>query len=133
MDADALEEKIRLHKEFQADNSKGSRADFTDMSLEGGRLKHADLKGAKMVRTNLQGADLRDLSIEGTDATGSNLKYAHISILSLIGVNLTGVDITGLNLTDEHILDEYRESSVPPISELSREDLIFSYLEANNV
>lgn len=63
------------------------------------KLKHCDLRGARLARTDLRGAnltlsDLRDADLRGADLRGADLEGARLA-----GADLRGADLTGAALT----------------------------------
>ena len=81
MERTELDEVLRLHALWLADNTEGKRAD-----LHYADLSEADLSGAVLSEANLRGATLRYADLREADLSEANLNYADLS-----GANSTDV------------------------------------------
>ena len=88
MEAEKLQEILRLHGLWLKDDPKGSRACLMDAYLRG-----ADLRGAYLRDADLTGAYLRDADLTGACLTGADLRDA----------DLTGADLRGADLRDANL------------------------------
>jgi uncharacterized protein YjbI with pentapeptide repeats len=85
-----LNEILRLHRLWLADDPEGKRAD----------LSRADLSGADLSRANLCGADLSGADLSGANLSDANLFRANLSDANLSGAKLSGAKLSGANMSD---------------------------------
>ena len=103
-----LEQILRKHKLWLADEEGGESANLTRADLTRANLTGADLRGADLTRADLTDANLTDANLTGADLmwadltradlTGANLTWADLTRAGLRGANLTGADLTRADL-----------------------------------
>ena len=82
---DELNEVLRLHKLWAADEECGQRANLRGADLQGADLQGANLQGADLQRADLQGADLQGADLQDADLRGANgekMKVADMSVFT---------------------------------------------------
>ena len=78
-----LEQILRKHKLWLADEEGGERADLTGAYLTRANLTRADLTGANLTRADLTGANLKWADLTRADLTGADLTRANLDYSSL--------------------------------------------------
>ena len=101
MEKEKLDEILKKHAAWLADEDGGERADLRTACLHDADLRYADLSYA-----DLRYADLSDACLRGTD-----LRYANLCCANLSGTNLSGADLC-CAMFDDHIVCLDRIGSV---------------------
>ena len=98
MDAQKLNEALRLHKLWLDGDPEGSKAYLRRANLEGAHLEWASLSGANLEWASLEGANLEGANLEGAYLRGAHLEWANLRRANLEGANLEGANLEGANL-----------------------------------
>ena len=85
MTQDELNETLRLHRLWIADDAGGVQANLCGAGLSGANLSGADMRWADMRWADLRGADL----------SGADMRWADLSGAYLIGAYLSGAVLRG--------------------------------------
>jgi hypothetical protein len=96
MTHEEIQEVLRLHSLWLANDPAGKRAVLSYAVLRGAVLSYAVLRGAVLSYAVLRGADLR-----GADLSGANLRDADLSYAVLRGADLPPVDAARLSIVPE--------------------------------
>jgi uncharacterized protein YjbI with pentapeptide repeats len=85
-----------------------SRANLSEVKLQGANLSRAYLSGTNLSRANLQGAffigaDLYWTNLEGANLEGADLRLAQLEAAFLIGADLRLAKLEGVNLRDANL------------------------------
>lgn len=101
IDKNELEETLRLHKKYLADDRDGVVAD-----LRWANLRDADLSGADLRWANLRCANLRDANLSYANLHYANLRDADLRYANLSYANLRDADLSGAvgNMVDLHTM-----------------------------
>lgn len=97
---DELNNKLREHRHWVADNKTGKKLDLRDADLDGAKLRYAKLRYA-----DLRGADLRYADLRGADLRFADLRDADLRFAVLIDVNFRDADLRGADLCDTDLRD----------------------------
>ena len=100
---DELQEFLRKHKLWLANEPGGERANLRGADLSGANLRGANLRGADLSEADLRGADLSEANLRGADLWranlwGANLRGADLSEADLSEADLRGADLRGADL-----------------------------------
>ena len=103
MTQEELNEVVRLHKLWLADEVGGVKADLSWVDLRWVDLRKVDLRRADMHMADLRGADLRGANLawsdlEGADLRGSSLAWSDLEEASLNEARLEGADLRWADL-----------------------------------
>ena len=111
MDSNELEEILRLHKLWLADDKDGKQADLTEANLRNNYLGYANLADANLtgadLRGNLYGANLPRANLSYVDLTKAILCTANLADANLFYANLTKADLTKADLTGANLSNAY--------------------------
>jgi uncharacterized protein YjbI with pentapeptide repeats len=112
MEAEKLNEILRLHKLWINNDPHGvqanlSVADLREANLREANLREANLRGADLRGANLSGADLRGANLRGADLreadlSGADLSEANLRRADLRVANLRVADLSEANLNRTH-------------------------------
>jgi hypothetical protein len=103
-----INEILKQHSLWLADNSQGKRAvlhgaNLYGANLSGANLSRANLSGADLLRADLRRADLLRADLSGADLSNANLSNADLSGANLYGANLFRADLSGADLSGANL------------------------------
>jgi hypothetical protein len=100
-----IEEKLRKHALWLADENGGERANLSGADLSVADLSRADLSDADLSRADLSDADLR-----GADLSDANLNWANLYVRALTAVPTDPATQELLKRQSDAALAEYRRA-----------------------
>jgi len=93
-----LEEKLRLHKLWLAEEINGVKLDLSGADLSEAYLSEANLSWANLSGADLSGANLSWANLSLANLSEANLSWANLSGANLSGANLSWANLSGANL-----------------------------------
>jgi uncharacterized protein YjbI with pentapeptide repeats len=112
MNADQINEIVRLHGLWLAGINGGVRADLSGANLSYADLSGANLRGADLSGANLSNANLRGADLSGANLSNADLSYADLSYADLSGADLSGADLSGANLSNADLSGAIGDGSI---------------------
>jgi hypothetical protein len=98
MKQEELNEILRLHKLWLANEEGGAKANLKGADLKGAELECADLKGANLEGADLKGANLADADLSEANLSGADLSEANLEWAILNSANLRSANLRSANL-----------------------------------
>ncbi len=123
-----LDEVLRLHELWLANDPAGQRADLSYANLRSADLSSADLRSADLRYANLRSADLRSANLRSANLRSAELRYANLRSADLRSAelryaNLRSADLSYANLRSADLRSADLSSADLSSADLSSADL----------
>jgi uncharacterized protein YjbI with pentapeptide repeats len=123
-----IQEVLRLHSLWLADDSAGKRAVLSGSDLRGSNLRRSNLSGSNLSGSNLSGSNLSDSDLGDSDLGRSDLRRSNLS-----GSNLSDSDLSDSDLSDSNLRGSNLRGSNLRRSNLRRSNLSGSNLSGSDL
>lgn len=128
-----LDKKIKLHKEWLEDNSKGKRLKLISCDLRCLDLSYANVSNSILSNVDLTNSDLSHSSLSGSTLSNVNLINANLSFSTLKDADLAKTDLTKAVISFSNLENIYLNSVNFKNTTLYGSNLDSAYLRCVNL